>query len=88
MRRQELHRHDYGGIGSKAQGGEIFTGQMEGHGFLEIPRDLVQRLALGDDWDLEAFRHISRLFPGADNRLDRVLSHECLSPGCSSIAQV
>ncbi len=86
MRGQELHRDDYSGIRGKSQGGKILVGQMEGYGFLEIPRDLVQRLALGDHRDLEAFRHISRLFPRANDRLDCVLSHEC-PPRRSSIAQ-
>lgn len=86
MRGQELHRDNYSGIRGESQGGKILVGQMEGYGFLEILRDLVQRLALGDHQDLEAFRHISRLFPRANDRLDCVLSHEC-PPRRSSIAQ-
>jgi len=88
MRGQELHRDDYGGIRGESQGGKILVGQMEGYGFLKIPRNLVQRLALGDNRDLEAFRHISRLFPRANNRFDRVLGHECPPDSAPSIAQV
>ncbi len=88
MRRQELHRDDYGRIRSEPQGGKILVGQMEGHSFLKIPRDLVQRLALGDNRNLEAFRHISRLFSRANNRFDRVLSHGYPPGYAPSIAQV
>src|SRR3990167_8529283 len=75
MRWQELHRHDDGRVRGEPQDGEVLVGEMQGHGFLEVLRHVIQRAALSDDLDLEAFRHISRLLARADHRLDRVLEH-------------
>jgi len=78
MRGRELHRYDNGRVGGKSQGGQILISQMESDGFLKISSDLVQRETLSNYWDLEAFRHVSRLFSWTNRGLDRVLGH--LSP--------
>jgi hypothetical protein len=78
MRGRELHRYNNGRILGEPQGGQILIGQMESDGFLEVPGHLVQRVALGDYRDLEAFRHVSRLFSWTNHSHDCVLEH--LSP--------
>ena len=75
MRGRELHRHNNGGIWGQPQGGQILIGQMESDGFLKVPGHLVKRVALGHYRDLEAFRHVSRLFSWANHRHDCVLKH-------------
>ncbi len=76
-----------GWIWSESQVGEVFVGQVKGYSLLKISGDLVQRAALSDDRDLDAFRHVSRLLARSDHRFDRVLEHR-RSPSHSSIAPV
>jgi len=78
MRGRELHRYDNGRVGGKPQGGQVLISQMESDGFLKVSSNLVQREALSNYRDLEAFRHVSRLFSWTNHGLDRVLEH--LSP--------
>ena len=78
MRGRELHRYDNGGVGGKPQGGQVLISQMESDGFLKVSSDLVQREALSNYRDLEAFRHVSRLFSWTNHSHDCVLEH--LSP--------
>ena len=73
MREGELHGHDDGRIWREAQGGEVLIHQVKGHGVLEISGDLIQRAALSDDRDFDAFRHVSRLLAWSNHRLDGVL---------------
>ena len=51
--------------------------QVQRHGLLQVPCDLVQRAPLGHDRDLEALGYVARLLTRANHRLDRVLKHAC-----------
>ena len=75
MRGRELHGYDNRGIRSKTQSRQVFIGQMKRDGFPKVSGDFVQAVALSDDGNLETFRHVSRLFPGTNHGLDRVLEH-------------
>jgi len=87
MRWRELHSDDDSRFRGESEGGEVFVGQVKGYSLLEISGDLVQRAALSDDRDLDAFRHVSRLLARSNHRFDRVLEHRRSPFLRSSIAQ-
>ena len=67
MRRYQLHRDNNRGVGYKSQGCQVLAFEVQADGLLQVPGDLVQGIALGDDGISMRFGHISRLLPGTDD---------------------
>src|SRR6185295_19621992 len=75
MRRLQLHRDDHGWARRKPQAREVLAIEVQSHGLLQVPRDLVQRAPLGHDRDLETLGYVAGLLTRANHRLDRMLKH-------------
>ncbi len=69
----DFHRHEQPRIFRQPKFGHVFPFEVEGNRFLQIAHHLIQRAALSDDSNFDAFGHVTRFFARTNHGFDRVL---------------
>ena len=71
--RFDFHRHQQSRVLRQSELREVLPVQVEGNRFLQIAHHLIQRAALSDDGNFEAFGYIARFFTRTNYGFDGVL---------------